>query len=325
MHINVLIFMKVTEHIARANGKTLFSFEILPPKKGDNINSLFNNIDPLIEFNPPFIDVTYHREEFFYKEHSNGLMEKIITRKRPGTVGLCAAIQNKYKIDAVPHVICGGFNKEETENMLIELNFLGIENVLALRGDAIKQEGIFKPLNNGHAHADELVKQVKELNAGNYLYDSYSNGATDFCIGVAGYPEKHFESPNLDTDIFYLKKKIEAGANYIVTQLFYDVDKYFDFVKRCREAGITVPIIPGIKPISIKKHLNILPNIFHIDLPQDLVLEVEKCKDNKAVYEVGIEFAINQCKKLIEFGVPVLHFYSMGRSENIKKIAEQIF
>lgn len=317
--------MKVTEHISNANGKTLFSFEILPPKKGEDLQNIFSNIDPLMEFNPPFIDVTYHREEYEYRELPNGLIQKIVTRKRPGTVGICAAIQQKYKVDAVPHLICGGFNKEETENILIDFNFLGIDNILVLRGDPIKSEGIFKPHSQGHSYANELVSQVQNMNSGKYLHEEYAHGATDFCIGIAGYPEKHFESPNLDTDLNYLKQKIDAGADYIVTQLFYDNTKYFEFVKKCRNIGITVPIIPGIKPVSIKKHLTILPNIFHIDMPQELVMAVEKCKDNKAVYEVGIEWTVSQCKELMKQGVPVLHFYSMGRSENIRKIAKQLF
>lgn len=317
--------MKVTEHIEKAKSKTLFSFEILPPKKGDNLQTIFSNIDPLMEFNPPFIDVTYHREEYEYKELPNGLLEKIITRKRPGTVGICAALQLKYKVDAVPHLICGGFDKEETEDILIDFNFLGIDNVLVLRGDAIKSEGVFRPQPDGYRHANELVEHVDAMNKGKYLHDEYASGATNFCIGVAGYPEKHFESPNLDTDLHYLKKKINAGANYIVTQLFYNNQKYFDFVEKCRNIGILVPIIPGIKPISTKNHLTVLPNIFHIDMPQELVLEVEKCKNNKEVYEVGIEWSVQQCKELIKNKVPVLHFYSMGRSENIRRIAEKLF
>lgn len=317
--------MKVTEHISNANGKTLFSFEILPPKKGEDLQNIFSNIDPLMEFNPPFIDVTYHREEYEYRELPNGLIQKIVTRKRPGTVGICAAIQQKYKVDAVPHLICGGFNKEETENILIDLNFLGIDNILVLRGDPIKSEGIFKPHSQGHSYANELVSQVENMNSGKYLHEEYANGATNFCIGIAGYPEKHFESPNLDTDLNYLKQKINAGADYIVTQLFFDNNKYFDFVSKCRSIGINVPIIPGIKPVSIKKHLTALPNIFHIDMPQELVMAVEKCKDNKSVYEVGIEWTVNQCKELMKHGVPVLHFYSMGRSENITKIAKKLF
>ncbi|MDR1876086.1 MAG: methylenetetrahydrofolate reductase [NAD(P)H] [Flavobacteriaceae bacterium] len=317
--------MKVIKHIEKAKGNTLFSFEILPPKKGETLQTIFANIDPLMEFNPPFIDVTYHREEYEYKELPNGLIQKIVTRKRPGTVGICAALQHRYGVDAVPHLICGGFSKEETENILIDFNFLGIDNVLVLRGDAIKSEGAFHPNVQGHSYASELARQVVDMNQGKYLHEEYSQGATDFCIGVAGYPEKHFESPNLDTDLYYLKKKVNAGADYIVTQLFYNNQKYFDFVDRCRKAGITVPIIPGIKPVSVKKHITVLPNIFHIDIPQELVLELEKCKDNKSVYEVGIEWSIQQCRELIDYGVPVLHFYSMGRSENIKRIAKELF
>ncbi len=318
--------MKVTDHIQQAQGKTLFSFEILPPKKGENINDLFQSIDPLMEFDPPFIDVTYHREEYVYKEHSQGLLKKHIVRKRPGTVGICAAIINKYKVDAVPHIICGGFSKEETENALIDLQFLGIDNVLVLRGDAVKSEKEFKANPNGHEFASDLLNQVQSLNKGKYLDDELQTSTpTDFCIGVAGYPEKHFEAPNLDTDLYYLKKKVELGADYIVTQMFFDNQKYFDFVKRCREIGIQVPIIPGLKPISTKKHLSILPNLFHIDLPQELVLEIEKCKTNSEVRKIGIEWCIEQSKELKKSGVPVLHYYSMGKSDNIYKTAKAVF
>jgi len=318
--------MKVTQHIENAKGKTLFSFEILPPKKGDTINSLLNNVDPLMDFNPPFIDVTYHREEFIYRELGNGMLEKHVTRKRPGTVGICAAIINRYKVDAIPHIICGGFSKEDTENALIDLNFLGIDNVLVLRGDAMKNERDFVPEPNGHSYASELLEQVSNLNKGKYLEEELHNPApTNFCIGIAGYPEKHFEAPNLDTDLFYLKKKVEMGAEYIVTQLFYDNKKYFDFVDRCRSIGINVPIIPGLKPIAVKSHMTQLPNIFHIDLPQELVLEIEKCTDNKQVRHLGVEWCINQCKELKEKGVPILHFYSMGKSDNIYNIAKAVF
>ncbi len=318
--------MKITQHIAKANHKTLFSFEILPPKKGDNIATLIKNIEPLMDFNPPFIDVTYHREEYVYRDNGNGMLSKHVIRKRPGTVGISAAIMNRFKVDAVPHIICGGFSKEETENALLDLHFLGIENVLVLRGDAMKNEREFIPETNGHAYASELLEQVSNMNHGKYLDDDLGNPApTNFCIGVAGYPEKHFEAPNLDTDLFYLKKKIEMGADYIVTQLFFDNKKFFDFVDKCREAGINVPIIPGLKPIAIQKHLTQLPNIFHIDLPQDLVLEIEKCKDNKQVRQLGVEWCIAQCKELKAKGVPVLHFYSMGKSDNIYAIAKEIF
>ncbi len=318
--------MKVTEHLKNANGKTLFTIEILPPLKGENIKNLFSNIDPLMEFKPPFIDVTYHREEYVYKKKENGLLEKRSVRKRPGTVGICAAIQNHYGVDTVPHIICGGFNKEETENALIDLHFLGIDNVLVLQGDAIKNEGRFVPEPDGHKFASELLQQVVNMNNGRYLDEDIQNSApTNFCIGVAGYPEKHFASPNLKTDLKYLKLKIELGAEYIVTQMFFDNQKYFDFVKRCREAGIDAPIIPGIKPITTKAQASILPTTFHIDIPEDLADEVEKCADNAAVKEVGIRWAIEQSRELIKAGVPTLHFYSMGKSDPIFRIAKELF
>lgn len=318
--------MKVTEHLHNANGKTLFTIEILPPLKGENIKVLFDNIDPLMEFKPPFIDVTYHREEYVYKKKENGLLEKRSTRKRPGTVGICAAIQNKYKVDTVPHIICGGFNKEETENALIDLHFLGIDNVLVLQGDAIKTESRFNPDPEGHKYASDLLQQVVDMNRGIYLDDDMQSATpTNFCIGVAGYPEKHFSAPNLKTDLKYLKLKVDLGAEYIVTQMFFDNQKYFEFVEKCREAGITVPIIPGIKPITSKSQTTILPKTFHIDLPEALADEVEKCKDNAAVKEVGIQWCIQQSKELIRHGVPTLHFYSMGKSDPIYRIAKALF
>ena len=318
--------MKVTEHIEKSKGKTRFSFEILPPLKGQNIDSIFNNIDPLMEFNPPFIDVTYHREEYVYKELENGLLQKQVVKKRPGTVGICAAIQNKYNVDAIPHVLCGGFTKEDTENFLIDLDFLGIDNVMALRGDAVKSEIYFKPEREGHQYASDLVDQIECLNQGKYLDEELQNTSpTDFCVGVAGYPEKHMEAPSLDSDIHFLKKKIKKGADYIVTQMFFDNQKYFEFVDKCRAEGITVPIIPGLKPISTKKQLNLIPHRFKVDLPDELIMAVVKCKDNKQVREVGIEWCINQSKELISKGVPFLHYYSMGKSDNIKAIASEIF
>lgn len=318
--------MKVTEHINNAKGNPLFSFEILPPLKGQHIQSIFDNIDPLMEFKPPFIDVTYHREEYVYTEMENGLLQKKVVRKRPGTVGICAAIQNKYQVDAIPHILCGGFTKEDTENFLIDLDFLGIDNVMALRGDAVKSETYFSPEKEGHSYASELVSQVQELNKGIYLDNSLQNtSATNFCIGIAGYPEKHMEAPSLDSDIHFLKEKIKNGATYMVTQMFFDNEKFFSFVKRCREEGITIPIIPGLKPIATKKQLNLIPHRFHVDLPDDLVREVLKCKDNIQVREVGIEWCIQQSKELKESGIPVLHYYSMGKSDNIKTIASSIF
>lgn len=318
--------MKVTEHIENAKGKTLFSFEILPPLKGQHIQSIFDHIDPLMEFNPPFIDVTYHREEYIYKEQENGLLKKHIVKKRPGTVGICAAIQNKYKVDAIPHILCGGFTKEDTENFLIDLDFLGIENVMALRGDAVKNETYFRPERDGHIYAEELVKQIQKMNEGIYLDEEMqSPSATHFCVGVAGYPEKHMEAPNMDSDIHFLKKKIKNGATYIVTQMFFDNGKFFDFVDRCRKERIEVPIIPGLKPITTKQQINLIPHRFHVDLPDELIIEIVKCKDNKAVQQVGVEWAINQSKELKKAGIPVLHYYSMGKSDAIKAIAGEVF
>jgi methylenetetrahydrofolate reductase (NADPH) len=312
--------------LKNANGKTLFTIEILPPLKGENIKSLFDNLDPLMEFKPPFIDVTYHREEYVYKKMESGLLEKRSTRKRPGTVGICAAIQNQYKIDTVPHIICGGFSREETENALIDLHFLGIDNILVLQGDAIKTESKFVPEPDGHRYASELLQQVKKMNNGLYLDDELQGTSpTAFCIGVAGYPEKHFSAPNLKTDIKYLKLKVDLGAEYIVTQMFFDNKKYFDFVEECRKAGINVPIIPGIKPITGKNQLNVLPKTFHIDIPEDLADAVEQCKDNAAVKEVGIEWCIQQSKELIKQNVPTLHYYSMGKSDPIYRIAKALF
>ncbi len=318
--------MKVTQHIENANGKPLFSFEILPPLKGQNIQSIFDSIDPLMEFNPPFIDVTYHREEYEFKELENGLLQKKIVKKRPGTVGICAGIQNKYNVDAIPHILCGGFTKEDTENLLIDLDFLGIDNVVALRGDAVKSEIYFKPEKEGHAFASELVSQIHNLNHGIYLdADLQNSSSTDFCIGVAGYPEKHMEAPSLDSDIHFLKQKIKNGADYIITQMFFDNQKFFDFVAKCRAAGITVPIIPGLKPIATKKQLNLIPHRFSIELPDALIMEVVKAKDNDAVKQIGIEWCIQQSKELIAAGIPVLHYYSMGKAENVKAIAATVF
>ena len=317
--------MKVVDHIKQAKS-TLFSIEILPPLKGKNVQSIFDGIDPLMEFKPSFVDVTYHREEYIYKKREGGFLEKVSTRKRPGTVGICAAIMNRYKIDAVPHIICGGFSKEETENALIDLQFLGIDNVLALRGDSIKSEASFVPEPNGHAYAVDLVKQVVKMNKGHYLENEMEEVApTNFCIGVAGYPEKHFEAPNMISDMKHLKAKIDAGGEYIVTQMFFDNKPYFDFVKKCRDNGITVPIIPGLKILTSKKQAVALPKTFKIDVPQEMLEMIEKCKTDKDAIEAGIEWAIQQSKELIKFGVPCLHFYTMGTSEATRRVASKIF
>lgn len=318
--------MKVTQHIENAKGKTLFSFEILPPLKGQNIQSIFDSIHPLMEFNPPFIDVTYHREEYEFKELANGLLQKKIVKKRPGTVGICAGIQNRYNVDAIPHILCGGFTKEDTENLLIDLDFLGIDNVVALRGDALKTETYFKPEKEGNEYASDLVKQISNLNEGVYLDEDLQNTAqTNFCIGVAAYPEKHMEAPSLDSDIHFLKQKIKNGADYIITQMFFDNKKFFDFVAKVRAAGITVPIIPGLKPIATKKQLNLIPHRFSLELPDDLIMEVVKAKNNEVVRQIGIEWCIQQSKELVAAGIPVLHYYSMGKSDNIKAIASEVF
>jgi methylenetetrahydrofolate reductase (NADPH) len=318
--------MKVIDHIKNSSD-TRFSFEILPPLKGKSIQSIYDGIDPLMEFKPPFINVTYHREEHVYKERHDGLLEKVSMRKRPGTVGICAAIMNKYHVDAVPHIICGGFTKEETENALIDLQFLGIDNILALRGDPIKNETHFLANTLGHEYASDLIKQVDAMNKGQFVHEETENlgAATDFCIGAAGYPEKHFESMNLKTDMKHLKEKVDAGAEFIVTQMFFDNQKYFAFVDMCRANGITIPIVPGLKPITTQKHISFLPKFFHIDFPDALSAELEKCSSNDEVRQVGIEWGIQQTKELVEFGVPLVHYYTMGRSTSVKKIASEIF
>lgn len=327
-HFELLKDMRIDEHIENAQKKeqTLFTFEILPPLKGQTIHDIYKNIDPLMEFNPPFINVTYHREQVVYKRLPNGLLEQKVVRKRPGTVGICAALMNRYQVDPVPHLLCGGFSKEDTENALIDLDFLGVENVLALRGDGMQDQMYFVPEADGHTYASELVGQIVEMNQGKYLDEELANNhATNFSIGVAGYPEKHFEAPSLNVDVSHLKKKIDAGANYIVTQLFFDNKKYFDFVEKCRDAGITVPIIPGLKPIATKRHLSMLPHRFHVDLPDELAMAVMQAKDNSEVRQIGVEWAVQQAKELKAAGIPVIHFYSMGKSDNIYAIAKEMF
>jgi len=316
--------MKVIDKLVP--GKTLFSFEILPPQKGSSIDSIYDAIDPLLEFDPSYINVTYHRQEYIYKKREKGYLEKVAVRKRPGTVGICAAIKHKYNIDTVPHLICGGFTKDETENALIDLQFLGIDNVLALRGDPIKTEQVFNPAEGGNQNALELVEQIMRLKNGQYLDEDVKNPQPlDLCVGVAGYPEKHFEAPNMATDIHHLKNKIDAGADYIVTQLFFDNAKYFEFVEKCRKAGITVPIIPGIKPISRLSHLTFMPKFFHVDIPEALSIELLKCKTDTEAAEVGKEWAIQQAKELISYNVPSIHFYTMGKSVQTAAIAKAVY
>jgi methylenetetrahydrofolate reductase (NADPH) len=318
--------MKVTEYFAHANGKTLISFEVLPPLKGGSMQTIFKTLDPLMEFKPPFIDVTYHREEFVYKKQLSGYYEKTAIRKRPGTVGICAAIMHRYGVDAVPHLICGGFSKEDTENALIDLNFLNINNVLALRGDAAKFEDKFIPHPEGHHYALDLVKHLSDMNQGKYLDANISKGAnTEFCIGIAGYPEKHFEAPSLLADFAHTKAKVAAGANYIVTQMFFNNQKYFDYVDLCRKEGVDVPVVPGLKPITKRYQLNSIPRMFFIDLPDDLVRGIQNAKTDEAVKEVGVEWCIAQSKELKAKGVPCLHYYTMGDADTIKRIVEAVY
>ena len=317
--------MKVTEYFEKAQGQTLISFEVLPPLKGGTMQSIFKTLDPLMEFKPPFIDVTYHREEFIYKKRSSGYFEKVAIRKRPGTVGICASIMHRYGVDAVPHLICGGFTKEETENALIDLNFLNVKNVLALRGDARKFDGKFIPEPNGHKYAIDLVHQIRDMNQGKYLDADIDDGAkSDFCIGIAGYPEKHFESPNPEEDLHWMKEKVKAGADYIVTQMFFDNQHYFDYVERCRAAGIDVPIVPGLKPLTKKYQLNSIPRLFHTDIPQDLSKAMKAADSKEKLIDVGVEWCIMQSKELKAAGVPCLHYYTMGDAATIRRIAEAV-
>ena len=316
--------MKVTDKFRK--GQTLFAFELLPPLKGETISSIYHTVDVLGAYQPAYINITYHREEVKFIEREGGLLERRVVRKRPGTVGISAAIAARYGIDVVPHLICGGFSADETEDALIEMNFLGIDNVLALRGDNVRGEHAFRPHPGGHLHASELVAQIAGMNRGEYLSGEVEHPApTDFCIGVAGYPEKHAEAPNLQTDIEYLKQKVDAGAHYIVTQMFFDNAKYFDFVARCRREGIEVPIVAGIKPFSTKAQLSLLPQVFGVNIPEQLSRAVASAADNTAVRRIGIEWAIGQCRELIRQGVPALHFYTMSRPDNVEAVVKAVF
>ena len=317
--------MKVIDHLRQAKD-TLVSFEVLPPLKGKNISSLYQHLDPLMEFKPSFVNVTYHRSEHIFKKKADGTFEKVEVRKRPGTVGICAAIMNHYQVDAVPHLICGGFTKRETEDALIDLNFLGIDNVLVLRGDATKNESSFEPEPDGNRYAIDLLKQVDRLNNGIYLEEDIRDGfRTKFCMGVAGYPEKHFEAPNLETDLKHLKAKVDAGAEYIVTQMFFDNAMFFAFVDKCRENGINVPIIPGLKPLTNKKQLSVIPRIFHVDLPNELIEAMNKTKTDEEAEKVGEEWLIHQSKELKKSGVPVLHYYTLGKPKIIYNAVKEVF
>ncbi len=312
--------------IINNSDKTVFSFELLPPLKGSGAGTIYRTIESLVDFDPKYINITTHRDEMVFVERPDGTIEKRVVRKRPGTVAIAADIQHRYNIPVVPHILCGGFSKSETEHVLIDLNFMGINNILALRGDGVKTDHVFRPDPDGHANATELVEQVINLRNGKYLEaDLKNNAPLDFCIGVAGYPEKHFEAPNLDSDLAYLKQKVDNGADYIVTQMFFDNQLYYDFVNKCRAIGIDVPIIPGIKPINLKNQLTVLPKLFSISLPQELADELAKCKNNDDAKVVGTEWAIQQSKDLVAHNVPSLHIYTYGVADNTRKIIEAVF
>ncbi len=328
--------MKIIDIIndAASRGTTRFTFELLPPLKGEGTAGVFEAIDTLAPLDPAYINVTFHREDTRYTERPDGLLERHTVRHRPGTVGISAAIARRYGIETVPHIICGGQSLYDIEDALIDMNLLGMHNVLALRGDARKGETRFDPHPQGHSYAEGLVAQIADMNRGKYVDNDGDNGhggykgpahKTNFCVGVAGYPEKHAESPNPEADIKALRRKVDAGADYIVTQMSFDNDRILDFIARARTAGITVPIVPGIKPLAVKAHLTVLPHTFHVDLPPDLVHEVERCRDNAEVRRVGIEWATQQAAGLKKAGLPVIHFYSMGRTDNIAQIVKQVF
>ncbi|MCK5782870.1 MAG: methylenetetrahydrofolate reductase [NAD(P)H] [Desulfobacterales bacterium] len=317
--------MNVIDIISNSD-KTVFSFELLPPLKGNDASKIYRTVESLVDFDPKYINITTHRDEMVYIEAADGTIEKRTVRKRPGTVAIAAAIQHKYNIPVVPHILCGGFSKSETEHVLIDLNFMEVNNLLALRGDGLKTDHVFHPNPDGHANATELVEQIVNLREGKYLEADLKNTAPlDFCIGVAGYPEKHFEAPNLETDLAYLKQKVDNGADYIVTQMFFDNQLYYDFVDQCRAIGIRVPIIPGIKPINLKNQLTVLPKLFSISLPQDLATELGKCKNNDDAKVVGTEWAIQQSKDLVAHNVPSLHIYTYGVTDNTRKIIAEVF
>ena len=316
--------MKVIERLAQSTD-TIISFEILPPTKGKSIESIYSILDPLMEFKPAFVNVTYHRAEQVYKKRNDGSFERVEIRKRPGTVGICAAIMNKYNVEAIPHLICGGFSKEETENALIDLLFLGVKYVLVLRGDAAANEKFFTPHPLGHRYAEDVVKQVIGLNKGNYIEEDIMEGVkTDFCIGVAGYPEKHYEAPNIDTDIYYLRRKLELGADYVTTQMFFKNDHYYNFLSKCKEHDINVPIIPGLKPLTGKRQLTMIPSIFNVEVPVELTTEMMKAKTEADVEKVGEEWLLEQCRDLLKNKVPVLHFYTLGKPHIVYNVLKRL-
>ncbi len=313
--------------ILNGSKKPFASFELVPPLKGSDVSRLYDSIDPLMEFEPPFINVTCHRDEVEYVPNADGTYTKLTLAKRPGTVAIVAAIMRRYpQLEIVPHVICGGASRSKVESELLDLHFLGIQNIVALRGDAIPGQRFFIPEPDGFSHTDELVAMIHQLNGGQYLDPTVKNGlSTDFCVGVAAYPEKHYEAANLDTDISYLKRKVEAGADYVVTQMFFDNQQFFSFVERCREAGITVPIIPGLKPISSKRQIDLLPRSFHIDIPQELVAMLSAAKTSDDAYQAGIEWCVSQSRELLNHGVPAIHYYTMAKTDNVRKIVSAVF
>lgn len=318
--------MNVSE-ILKNRETTGFSFEVLPPIKGKSISQLFSNIDKLKEFNPLYINITTHRSEMVFKSIEGGLYQKFSERSRPGTVAVAVAIQQKYGIPAVPHIICSGYSKSETEYALIDLNFLGIDNLLILRGDKAKHENRFVPVENGHSYAYELEQQVNNFNEGYFIDGTKMDIVNEhkFSYGVAGYPEKHDEAPNFDMDLANLKHKVDLGASYIVTQMFFDNEKYYNFVERCRQIGITVPIIPGLKPIINLNQLTVLPKVFHVDLPNGLAQELAKCKSNDEAKQIGVEWCTEQAKDLIAHSVPSIHFYSHNATESVRKVASNVY
>ena len=317
--------MTVAE-LLRNQKQTAFSFELLPPLKGNDIKKVFGTIEALKEFDPLYVNITSHRDEVVYKNTEKGLFERSVLRKRPGTVAVAASIQHKYGLNVVPHIICSGFTKSETEYALIDLNFLGIHDVLLLRGDSSNKERFLQINDECNSYAYDLVNQVSDLNQGKFLDGTLIDPfATPFSFGVAGYPEKHEEAPNLESDLFWLKKKVEAGAEYIVTQMFFDNQKYFEFVDKCRAMGIQVPIVPGLKPITLKNQLTVLPKIFHVDIPEAFAKELRKCKTDEEVKTVGVEWGIQQAKELIQHNVPTLHFYTMMATQSVRQIAQAVY
>ena len=318
--------MKVID-ILRTARRPFASFELVPPLKGSDVSLLYQSIEPLMQFQPPFINVTCHRDEIEYVPNADGTYTKMTLAKRPGTVAIVAAIMRRFpQLEIVPHVICGGASRSKVESELLDLNFLGIQNVVALRGDALPGQRFFIAEKDGFSHSSELVDMIGNLNQGRYLDPTVKDGlATNFCVGVAAYPEKHYEAANLHTDIQYLKRKVEAGADYVVTQMFFDNEQYFHFVDQCRAAGITVPIIPGLKPMSSKRQIDLLPRSFHIDIPQELVALMQQAKMAEAAYQTGIDWAVRQSRELLAHGAPAIHYYTMAKTDNVCQIVKAVF